>query len=140
MSDRKQLFLKTLEAQFGHIAKACRAVPIDRKTYYRWYNDDEDFADRCDDIQESLIDTAESKLHENIRDNKSTDIQFFLKTRGKRRGYIERKEIAGVQGAPLELVATVKYDLARLSTRELEQLESIAKKLERSSARSADGS
>lgn len=42
---------------------------------------------------ESVIDLAESKLIENIQANDNTAILFYLKTKGKKRGYIERKEV-----------------------------------------------
>ena len=40
-----------------------------------------------------MIDLAESKLMENIEDNDNTSIIFFLKTKGKKRGYIEKQEV-----------------------------------------------
>lgn len=42
---------------------------------------------------ESVIDLAESKLIENIGDNDNTAIIFYLKTKGKKRGYVERSEV-----------------------------------------------
>lgn len=42
---------------------------------------------------ESVLDIAESKLIENIQDNDNTAIIFYLKTKGKNRGYIERTQI-----------------------------------------------
>ena len=42
---------------------------------------------------ESVIDLAESKLIENIQANDNTAILFYLKTKGKKRGYVERSEI-----------------------------------------------
>ena len=39
------------------------------------------------------LDYAESKLLENIRANKETSIIFYLKTKGKKRGYSERSEL-----------------------------------------------
>lgn len=42
---------------------------------------------------ESVLDIAESKLIENIQSNDNTAILFYLKTKGKKRGYIERSEV-----------------------------------------------
>ena len=36
---------------------------------------------------------AESKLMENINGNDNTSIIFFLKTKGKKRGYVEKQEV-----------------------------------------------
>ncbi len=47
------------------------------------------YIDEC----ESNLDLAELKLIENINDNDNTAIIFYLKTKGKSRGYVERQEI-----------------------------------------------
>ena len=45
-----------------------------------------------DDENQTLIDFTESKLLENIQNNDTTSILFYLKTKGKNRGYVERTE------------------------------------------------
>ena len=42
--------------------------------------------------KENLLDLAESKLIANIKDQDNTAIIFYLKTQGKKRGYIEKTE------------------------------------------------
>jgi len=39
-------------------------------------------------------------LFENIRDGKTSETIFYLKTKGKNRGYVERQEITGADGMP----------------------------------------
>jgi len=90
---KKKDFLVSLEKNNGNVSKACDAANIGRQTYYDWIDKDEVFKQDADDAQESLIDLAESKLMENIEKNDNTSIIFFLKTKGKKRGYIERQEI-----------------------------------------------
>ena len=51
----------------------------------------------CEDATESLVDLVESKLIENIKENDNTSIIFFLKTKGKKRGYIEKQEIEHIR-------------------------------------------
>lgn len=41
---------------------------------------------------EEQVDFAEEKLFENIGENDNTAIIFYLKTKGRHRGYIEKKE------------------------------------------------
>lgn len=65
------------------IQLACEKVGIARATFYRWKNEDEDFAARADEaINEgsSLVnDVAESQLMSAIREKNLTAIIFWLK-------------------------------------------------------------
>ena len=90
---KKETFLISLKNNLGHISNACEAANIHRQTYYSWIEKDKEFKDKCDDVKEGLVDLAESKLFENINNNDNTCILFFLKCKGKSRGYRERQEI-----------------------------------------------
>ena len=90
---KKETFLKALKNNLGHISKSCIAANIHRRTYYSWIDKDNKFKDDCNDVSEGLVDLVESKLLENINNNDNTCIIFFLKTKGKSRGYIEKQEI-----------------------------------------------
>ena len=90
---KKDIFLKALKNNLGHISKSCTAANIHRRTYYSWIDKDNKFKDDCNDVSEGLVDLVESKLLENINNNDNTCIIFFLKTKGKSRGYIEKQEI-----------------------------------------------
>ena len=63
------------------------------KTYYNWYNSDNDFKKAVDDISEQTLDFVETQLHKKIKDGDTSSIIFYCKTKGKKRGYIERQEI-----------------------------------------------
>ena len=91
--NNKKAMLKALHETMGVITPACEAVGIARSTHYRWMDEDEDYKNNCEDIGEKQIDFVESKLIENINNNDTTGIIFYLKTKGKHRGYIERQEI-----------------------------------------------
>ena len=56
---------------------------------------EEDEQNKSDVIEDDNmpLDFAESALHNNIREGKETSTIFFLKTRGKKRGYIEKTEV-----------------------------------------------
>ena len=58
------------------------------------------------DARESMIDFAEGKLYQNIQNNDTVSILFFLKTQGKARGYIERHEYTGADGQAI----VIKWD------------------------------
>lgn len=84
---KKDAFLQHFAAKVGHIAFACKSVGISREAYYRWRRDDEKFNMDCNDVLEANLDFAESSLMQNIKKGVSSDIQFYLRSRGKSRGY-----------------------------------------------------
>jgi hypothetical protein len=76
----------------GNVSVACEHAGICRFTFYDWKKKNAKFAQQISDIDESLLDYAESQLIKNIKDGKETSLIFYLKTKGKNRGYIERIE------------------------------------------------
>lgn len=76
----------------GIITYACDAIGVSRQTYYYWMSTDEKFKQEIDDINESTIDLVEHKLLSLINKEDTTAIIFYLKTKGRNRGYIERYE------------------------------------------------
>jgi hypothetical protein len=97
----KDKFLEIFASKAGNISEACKAANITRRTYYDWMQDDEEFKQSVNEIQEGLLDLAESKLLENIKAGKEQSIFFYLKTIAKKRGYVERQEITGSEGKKL---------------------------------------
>jgi len=55
-----------------------------------------------EEAKESTIDFVESRLLKNIDNGDTTAMIFYLKTQGKRRGYVERQEVTGKDGGPIE--------------------------------------
>ncbi len=88
----KKAVIQAMQKSLGVVTQACKIVDIDRSTYYAWYNSDEDFKQACDDCSEIALDFAESKLYKQIEENVPTSTIFYLKTKGRKRGYIERHE------------------------------------------------
>lgn len=88
----KKKLLEALEKTLGIVSSACKIVDVNRSTFYMYYNDDKEFKKEVDSLNDVALDFAESKLLENIKDKKETSIIFYLKTKGKKRGYIERTE------------------------------------------------
>jgi len=83
-----------LEKSLGIVTTACKTVGIDRGSHYNWMKEDEEYRASVESIADLAIDFAESSLHKQIQDGNPTSTIFYLKTKGKRRGYIERQEIA----------------------------------------------
>ena len=75
-----------------NISATCKKIGIGRRTYYKWLETNAEFKDAVSDEQESLTDLAETKLHQKIMEGSEQAIFFYLKTKGKDRGYVERVE------------------------------------------------
>jgi len=98
--ERQELFLVILRANAGNISSACHATGISRSAYNKWRNSDEWFAEELAEVQEFVVDFAESKLMENISANSSRDIHFFLSAKGRHRGYGSGRGIGDEDMAP----------------------------------------
>ena len=109
---KKESILKALEHSLGVVTVACRNAEIPRSTFYKWINEDENFAKEVLDIENIALDFAESQLHSQIRGNNTSATIFYLKTKGKKRGYVERQEITGAEGMPtnfqIEIIGRTK--------------------------------
>ena len=95
----KKAMLEALEKTLGVVTKACKMVGIGRTQYYTWLKEDEEFAQQVQDIENVALDFAESSLHEQIKDKIPTSTIFYLKTKGRKRGYIETKDITNNGGS-----------------------------------------
>jgi len=58
-----------------------------------------------DDECEKVLDLAEAKTIEAIKDGDTSMIRYYLSTKGKNRGYSERHEVTGSDGGAL----TIRY-------------------------------
>ena len=112
MDITKADILAALESKNGIVTEACKSIGLNRSTYYLWLSDDIEFKAKVEEIQDVAIDYVESKLFEKITGvavkkgetddgepivydipPSDTAIIFYLKTKAKKRGYIERNEV-----------------------------------------------
>ena len=84
----KKRVIEALEKSLGVITTACKIADISRTQFYNWLKDDEDFAKKVQEIENVTLDFVESQLHKQIKENSTAATIFFLKTKGKKRGYI----------------------------------------------------
>ena len=91
---QKKAMIEALEKSLGVVTTACKTVGIARSTHYEWYASDEQYKKAVDDIADVALDFAESQLHKQISNGEVSSTIFYLKTKGKKRGYVERTEIA----------------------------------------------
>ena len=112
-NDKKQ-FLEALKRCAGNVSEAMNQVPTHRATHYRWLESDPEYAAAVDAIKESLIDRAESALQTLITEGNVPAVLFFLKTQGKKRGYVERTETDVTSGGQ-----PIIFETKVIKTREL---------------------
>jgi len=98
---KKGLMLEALEKSLGIVSTACKMVDISRQTHYAWLKADEEYKKAVNSIQDSVLDFAESHLYKLVKEGNPAATIFFLKTKGKKRGYIERQEIEVTEKKPL---------------------------------------
>lgn len=75
-----------------NISATCNALGISRQSFYNYKDSSEKLREQIEEADEAILDFAESKLMEHIDDGDVTSLIFFLKTKGKARGYVERTE------------------------------------------------
>ena len=90
---KKKQMIVALEQSLGVVTTACKKADIPRSTFYKWYNEDNSFKAEVDDVANITIDFAESHLFTQIKKGNTAATIFYLKTKAKQRGYIERQEI-----------------------------------------------
>ena len=70
--------------------------------------------------RERMTDVAELSLYNQLLKGEGWAVCFYLKTQGKDRGYVERHELTGKDGGPVELAAvTLAQRLQRIVDAEM---------------------
>jgi hypothetical protein len=106
---KKEAILQALENSLGVVTVACKKTDTPRSTYYKWLKEDEEFAQAVKEIENVALDFAESQLHTQIKDGSTSATIFYLKTKGKKRGYIERSELDLTSGdEPIKINVNIK--------------------------------
>lgn len=86
----------------GILVSAARSLRCNRRTVWDYCQNFEVCAKAREEADASTADLAESKLIEQINEGNMTAIIFYLKTKAKARGYVERLEQTGAGGGPLD--------------------------------------
>jgi hypothetical protein len=84
---KKAAMLEALEKSLGIVTSAAKSVGIRRETHYAWLNEDAEYKAQVEALSDVALDFAESQLHKQIQNGEVASTIFFLKTKGKHRGY-----------------------------------------------------
>lgn len=96
--------IEALDSASGIQASAARKLGTSRQTIMNYIKDNPEVKAAYDVVNETTIDKVESKLLEQVNSGNITAIIFYLKTKAKHRGYVERQEVTGKDGKDLVTV------------------------------------
>ena len=88
-----EIIIAALKKQAGIVSMAAAAIGCERTTIWRRLKTSKVVADAHVEIQEVNLDRAEGKLTEAINAGNLTAVIFYLKTKGRNRGYSERVDV-----------------------------------------------
>jgi hypothetical protein len=100
---KTELVITVLEETRGNLTMAAKRIGCARNTLYSFINSHPTCLQALDAEREKMIDNVESTLYSKALEGEGWAVCFFLKTQGKRRGYVERQEITGADGHTLEV-------------------------------------
>ncbi len=90
---KKEAVLNALEKSLGVVTTAVKSVGVARSTFYKWIKEDQEFAKAVKEIENIALDFAESQLHSQMKDGNTSATIFYLKCKGKKRGFYEKQQI-----------------------------------------------
>lgn len=92
----------------GMIYVAAKRLTCAPETIYARLKRSERLRALQDALQGEMGDVAELRLYNAIQRGEHWAIAFYLRTKGKSRGYIERKEISGIDGGPIHSIREIE--------------------------------
>jgi hypothetical protein len=87
MTTKQKEFLQILETTLGNVTMSLNKTGIDREEFDEWM-DEIDFLMEYRKVEDKSLDYVENKLIQEINKGNLSAIQFYLKTKGKNRGYV----------------------------------------------------
>jgi len=112
IAKKKELLLEALERSLGIVTPACKDVGISRNQFYNYYNTDPIFKKAVDDINDVTLDFVENQLLKKIKNGSERSILFYMKYKGKKRGYSDSLDITsgGEKITEIKLIQIDKKD------------------------------
>lgn len=109
IKNQKERFLKELKERLGLIMITCDATGISHSTIRNWAKTDPEFRDKLNDVGNYTLDVVEqSLLNKIVTEKDTTAMIFYLKTKGRDRGFSQRVEVTGANGGAVQTETTLK--------------------------------
>ena len=90
---KKAAMLEALEKSLGVVTTAAKSIGITRESHYEWLRTDENYKVKVESLCDVALDFAESQLHKQIQNGEVSSTIFYLKTKGRSRGYVEAHQM-----------------------------------------------
>ena len=100
--------IQALKESNGLVSLAARRLGCEPQTIYNRAKRVKSMKEVIENCRSELVDLAEDKLRGQVLAGEGWAVCLVLKTLGKNRGYVERSELTGKDGSPVELI--VKYE------------------------------
>jgi hypothetical protein len=85
----KERLIIAMEKNLGIVTAACKEVGVSRDRFYTYYKEDPAFKAAIDEIDDYTTDYVESQLFKKIKQGDRASILFYMKHKGRKRGYTE---------------------------------------------------
>jgi len=103
--------LKAIEGSWGIKNQIARKLNCDRGTVDNYISRHPTVARAYEAERAKIVDAAEAQGIKKVNDGDGQMIRFILATLGKDRGYVQRQELTGADGGPVEhKVSIFDYD------------------------------
>jgi hypothetical protein len=96
--------IEALQQNAGLMAPAARALGVSRNSLMIRIAKEPELRKVRDEAVEIMLDIAEGHLMNGIRSGDKKDVRYFLRTRGRNRGYGDRTEVVGDGGGPVHVI------------------------------------
>jgi ribosome-binding protein aMBF1 (putative translation factor) len=120
--------IQAMRAMAGIKTAAAQALKVSRTTLYAFLAEHPEIGEELDEIQEELLDVAESQVVKAINAGDRQTVRWYLELKGRGRGYVRRFEATGKDGGPIE--TRQKPDLSKLTDDEIDILLAAAERRE----------
>lgn len=107
VSDKQ--IIEALKATHGFQSQACKLlerqlnISFTTSAMSKRISASEEIKSALAEMLTADLDYAENKMWELIKNGNVAALLFYLKTKGKERGYAERRELTGSNGTPLQM-------------------------------------
>jgi len=107
VSDKQ--IIEALKATHGFQSQACKLlerqlnISFTTSAMSKRISASEEIKSALSEMLTADLDYAENKMWELIKNGNVAALLFYLKTKGKERGYAERRELTGSNGTPLQM-------------------------------------